>query len=110
MPTATTRSPRSTMAGKMKVECARSSITLTGKPTERARASQVVAEPPHIDGKVLIVAGGVELDVADHVGADVIRRRLQVVDCGVVIELPVHLPGRDGVRDLHRRGDVFEGL
>ena len=31
VPTATTTSPRSTMAGKMKVECARSSITLTGK-------------------------------------------------------------------------------
>jgi hypothetical protein len=37
VPTATTTSPRSTMAGKMKVECARSSITLTGRPTAFAR-------------------------------------------------------------------------
>ena len=38
VPTATTTSPRSTIAGKMKVECARSSITLTGRPTAFARA------------------------------------------------------------------------
>ena len=38
VPTATTTSPRSTMAGKMKVECSRSSITLTGRPTALARA------------------------------------------------------------------------
>ena len=38
VPTATTTSPRSTIAGKMKVECARSSITLTGSPTAFARA------------------------------------------------------------------------
>ncbi len=37
VPTATTTSPRSTIAGKMKVECARSSITLTGRPTAFAR-------------------------------------------------------------------------
>ena len=34
VPTATTTSPRSTMAGKMKVECERSSITFTGRPTD----------------------------------------------------------------------------
>src|SRR6267154_1026667 len=38
VPTATTTSPRSTMAGKIKVECTRSSITLTGRPTALARA------------------------------------------------------------------------
>ena len=38
VPTATTTSPRSTIAGKIKVECARSSITLTGSPTALARA------------------------------------------------------------------------
>ena len=37
VPTATTTSPRSTIAGKMKVECVRSSITLTGRPTAFAR-------------------------------------------------------------------------
>ena len=38
VPTATTTSPRSTMAGKMKVECLRSSITFTGMPAALARA------------------------------------------------------------------------
>jgi hypothetical protein len=37
VPTATTTSPRSTIAGKIKVEWTRSSITLTGKPTDLAR-------------------------------------------------------------------------
>ena len=46
MPTATTTSPRSTMAGKMKVECARSSITLTGRPTAFARADIAVPISP----------------------------------------------------------------
>ena len=38
VPTATTTSPRSTIAGKINVECCRSSITLTGRPTALARA------------------------------------------------------------------------
>ncbi len=38
VPTATTTSPRSTIAGKMKVECTRSSITLMGRPIDLARS------------------------------------------------------------------------
>ena len=50
VPTATTTSPRSTIAGKMKVECSRSSITLTGRPTAFARtdiATPMSPAPAH---------------------------------------------------------------
>ena len=46
VPTATTTSPRSTMAGKMKVECVRSSITFTGRPTDFARTDIAIPISP----------------------------------------------------------------
>ncbi len=46
VPTATTTSPRSTMAGKMNVECGRSSITLTGRPTALARTDIAIPMSP----------------------------------------------------------------
>ena len=46
VPTATTTSPRSTIAGKMKLECSRSSITLTGRPSALARTDIATPTSP----------------------------------------------------------------
>ena len=57
VPIATTTSPRSTIAGKMKVECARSSITLTGRPTDLARSDIATPTSPAPAQKIAIDAG-----------------------------------------------------
>ena len=97
VPIATTTSPRSTIAGEMKVECARSSITLTGRPSARARAEIAGPRSPapaHEHGDGAMQVGGQRIvgenfDLRSGVGAE----RCEAIGGlrGLVGRVPAHV-------------------
>ena len=64
-------------------------------------AGQVFREQFGIDAGIDVVDARAVTGLANKARAGIVRRRLQIVDGGVVIVLNLHLVGGDGMGDLH---------